>query len=144
MIKLRIDVDYPYPSRAKSFLCVALRIKKKLSKNYLRNSRVIATMINESKKDLKACWFFTPYTVPDKELLDLLNPERHEVALHVATNPNKEWKNLEKKTSGKIQYYTIHGTSHQLPNFLGQHSLFLSVQKIKRNLFGVVCQQHTD
>jgi hypothetical protein len=114
MIKLRIDVDYPYPSRAKSFLCVALRIKKKLSKNYLRNARVIATMINESKKDLKACWFFTPYTVPDKELLDLLNPERHEVALHVATNPNMEWKNLEKKTSRKIQYYTIHGTSHPL------------------------------
>ena len=87
MIKLRIDVDYPYPSRTKSFLCVALRIKSKKAKDYLKNARIIAKMINESPKEVKAYWFFTPYTIPDKKLLDLLNPEKHEVALHVANNP---------------------------------------------------------
>ncbi len=130
MIKLRIDVDYPYPSRAKSFLCVALKIKKKLSKNYLRNARVIATMINESKKDIKAYWFFTPYTIPDKELLDLLNPEKHEVALHVATNPNKEWKTLQQKTQRTIQYFTIHGTSHPLARLIWGRKLSQSRAEI--------------
>ncbi len=86
MIKLRIDVDYPYPSRAKSFLCVALGIKSKNGKDYLKNAHVIARMINESSKEVKAYWFFTPYTIPDKKLLDLLNPEKHEVALHVAND----------------------------------------------------------
>ncbi len=108
MIKLRIDVDYPYPSRVKSFLSIALRIKRKKSR--LKNARVIARMINESPKEVMAYWFFTPYTIPDKELLDLLHPERHEVALHVATNPYREWKILENETGRKINWYTIHGT----------------------------------
>ena len=95
MIKLRIDVDYPYASRAKSFLYVALRIKSTKSENYLENARVIAQMINESSKNVKAYWFFTPCTIPDNRLLDLLNAERHEVALHVANKPFEEWKALE-------------------------------------------------
>ena len=110
MIKLRIDVDYPYTSRAKSFLHVALRIKRTNDKDYLRNARIIAKMVNESQKEIKAYWFFTPYTIPDKRLLDLLNLEKHEVALHVANKPLEEWKNLESKTNRKVQYYTIHGT----------------------------------
>jgi hypothetical protein len=110
MIKLRIDVDYPYPSRAKSFLSVALRIKKRKGHDYLKNSRIIAKMINESPKEVMAYWFFTPYTIPDKKLLDLLNPERHEVALHIATNPYREWKILENETNRKVNYYTMHGT----------------------------------
>jgi hypothetical protein len=110
MIKLRIDVDYPYPSRVKSFLYVALRIKKRKSHDYLKNARIIAKMINESPKEVMAYWFFTPYTIPDKKLLDLLNPDRHEVALHVATDPYREWKTLENETYRKVNYYTIHGT----------------------------------
>ena len=130
MIKLRIDVDYPFPSRAKSFLCVALRIKSKSAKDYLKNARVIAKMINESPKDVKAYWFFTPYTIPDKRLLDLLNPEKHQVALHVANDPFKEWKTLGNQTSRKIQYYTIHGTKRVFTRLLWGRKLGQSQAKI--------------
>src|SRR5512146_3257479 len=98
MIKLRLDVDYPYPSRLKSFLHVTLRIKSKKSQDYLRNAQIIARMVNESPQQVKAYWFFTPYTIPNKRLLDLLNPEKHEVGLHVANKPFEEWKTLEKET----------------------------------------------
>ena len=118
MIKLRIDVDYPYPSRAKSFLYIALGIKKRKSKDYLKNAQVIAKMINESPKQVMAYWFFTPYTIPDKKLLDLLNPDRHEVALHVANDPYREWKILENETKRKVKYYTIHGTSRLFAQLL--------------------------
>ena len=43
MIKLRLDVDYAYPSRIKSFLYTALN--RKTDKNYLKNSKIIAKMI---------------------------------------------------------------------------------------------------
>jgi len=118
MIKIRIDVDYPYASRMKSFLYVALRIKSNKSEGYLKLSRIIAQMINESPEQIKAYWFFTPYTIPDRRMLELLNNEKHEVALHVATDPFKEWKTLEKKTNCKIQYYTIHGTQRVLARLL--------------------------
>jgi hypothetical protein len=111
MIKLRLDVDYPYPSRAKSFLYIALGIKTKKSKDYLKNARIIARMVNESPKQVMAYWFFTPYTIPDKRLLDLLTADKHEVALHVANNPYQEWKNLEKETNRTLKHYSIHGTS---------------------------------
>ncbi len=118
MIKLRIDVDYPYPSRAKSFLYVALRIKDHKSNNYLKNAFIIARMINESPREVRGYWFFTPYTVPNQELLGLLNPERHEVALHVANKPVEEWKVLEEKTNRKVTYYTIHGTQRVFARLL--------------------------
>jgi hypothetical protein len=117
-IKIRIDVDYPYASRARSILAVALGIKNKKSRRYLINARIIARMINESPKNVHAYWFFTPYTIPDQQLLELLNPERHEVALHVATKPYEEWKSLEKQTQRNIKYYTIHGTNHVLMRLL--------------------------
>jgi len=110
MIKLRIDVDYPYPSRAKSFLYIALRMKRRKGKDYLKNAQIIAKMINESPKQVMAYWFFTPYTIPDEKLLELLIPDRHEIGLHVATNPYEEWKVLENETKRKVNYYTIHGT----------------------------------
>ena len=110
MIKLRIDVDYPYASRAKSFLYIALRVKSTKSKDYLNNARIIVKMINESPKDVKAYWFFTPYTIPDQRLLNLLNHQKHEVALHVANKPFEEWKDLENKSNRTVKYYTIHGT----------------------------------
>jgi hypothetical protein len=117
-IKLRLDVDYPYPSRSKSFLYLSLGIKNGNDKDYLRNAHVIAKMINESPKAVAAYWFFTPYTIPDKKLLELLNPERHEVALHVATDPYREWKILENETDRTVQYYTIHGTSRLFAQLL--------------------------
>ena len=46
MIKLRMDVDYPYPSRFQSFLFTVLN--RKIGKNYLKNSKIIAKMVNES------------------------------------------------------------------------------------------------
>ncbi len=118
MIKLRIDVDYPYPSRAKSFLYVGFRIKKRKSVNYLKNARIIAKMINESPEEVMAYWFFTPYTIPDEKFLGLLNPSRHEVGLHVATNPYREWKILENETNRTVNYYTIHGTESHIAQLL--------------------------
>jgi hypothetical protein len=117
VIKLRLDVDYAYPSRAKSFVYLALGVKKK-SRNYLKNSKIIARMVNESQKQVMAYWFFTPYTIPDKKLLSLLNPERHEIALHIATDPYKEWKILENETKRTVKYYTIHGTSRVIAQLL--------------------------
>jgi len=112
MIKIRLDVDYAYPSRWKSFLYTAL--KRKTEKNYLKNSKIIARMINESPIDVKAYWFFTPFTLPDTETLELLNSDKHEIALHIAVDAYKELKNLEKVTNTQIKYYTVHGTERLL------------------------------
>ncbi|MGB9841205.1 MAG: hypothetical protein ACPLKZ_00600 [Candidatus Bathyarchaeales archaeon] len=116
MLTLRIDVDYPYPSRLRSFIYTALGIS--VGKDYLKNSKILARMINESPRQVKAYWFFTPKTIPDAELLKLLNPERHEVALHIANEPYKELQLLEKKTGRKIRYYTVHGTSRLLARLM--------------------------
>jgi hypothetical protein len=116
LIKLRIDVDYAYPSRQKSFLHTALNAK--VGKDYLRNSKILARMINESPVEVKAYWFFTPKTIPDKDLLQMLNPDKHEVALHVATDPYGEMEALQKATERTIRYYTIHGTARLLGRLL--------------------------
>ena len=116
LIKLRIDVDYPYPSRIRSFIYVALGIKT--SGSYLRNSKIIAKMINESNENMKAYWFFTPKTIPDKELLTLLDNSKHEIGLHVVNNSKKELRRLEEATRRKINYYTIHGTSRLLARIM--------------------------
>ena len=122
MIKLRLDVDYPYPSRMKSFLATALNIKT--SRNYLKNSKIIVKMINESPREVRAYWFFTPYTTPDKELLQLLRPDRHEVALHVATDPYAELERLEKATNRKLRFYTVHGTARLLARLMWRRKLW--------------------
>ncbi len=116
MITLRIDVDYAYPSRAKSFLFTV--INKRTNNHYLKNSKIIARMINESHKNVKAYWFFTPHTVPNKQLLRLLNVDRHEIALHVVNNPMKELKQLESLIQKDIKYFTIHGTSRILARII--------------------------
>lgn len=118
---LRLDVDYAFPSREKSFIYTALGIKK--GANYLKNSKIIAKMINESKRDVKAVWFFTPYTIPDKELLEMLTPDRHEVGLHVANKPFQELDNLEKATGRKLRYYTVHGTERILGRIIWRRKL---------------------
>jgi len=109
LIKLRIDVDYPYPSRTRSFIYTALGIK--VGRDYLQNPKILAKMINESPKEVKAYWFFTPKTIPDKELLEMLHEDRHEVALHIINKPYKERELLEKQTGRKMNFYTIHGTA---------------------------------
>jgi len=45
-IILTIDVDYAFPSRIKGFIFAALGLK--IGKDYLRNARIIARMINDS------------------------------------------------------------------------------------------------
>jgi hypothetical protein len=112
LIKLRIDIDYPYPSRIRSFIYTALSVKT--SNKYLKNSKIIAKMINESNKNVKAYWFFTLKTIPDKELLTLLGNNKHEIGLHIVNDPYKELKLLEEATGRKLNYYTIHGTSRSL------------------------------
>jgi hypothetical protein len=131
-IKLRLDVDYAYPSRAKSFFFLALGIKRK-SRNYLKNAKIIARMVNESQKTVTAYWFFTPYTLPDKKILDALNPDKHEVALHVATDTFKEWKILENKTGRTVKYYTIHGTSRVIAQLLWGRKIGQKQAKIPRD-----------
>lgn len=75
-------------------------------------------MFNTSQEEIKAYWFFTIKTLPDKELLAMLNNSKHEIALHIVNSPNYEHKLLETITKRKIEYYTIHGTSHLLSRFL--------------------------
>jgi len=116
LIKLRIDVDYPYPSRLRSFIYTALGIKA--GGDYLKNSKILARMINESPKEVKAYWFFTPTTMPDQQLMRLLNEKRHEVALHIANRPYEEKALLEKTTGRKIEYYTVHGTARFLARLM--------------------------
>jgi hypothetical protein len=128
MIKLRIDVDYPYPSRAQSFLYTALN--RRTGKNYLKNSKIIAKMINESLREVKAYWFFTHRTIPDRELLKLLCWDKHEVALHVANNPYAELKLLEKATGRKISYYTVHGTARLLARIIWRRRLWESEAQV--------------
>ena len=116
LMRLRIDVDYPYSSRTKSFLYVGLGVKT--DRDYLRNSKILSKMINESKKNVKAYWFFTPKTIPDQELLTLLKGSKHEVALHIVNEPKKELIQLEKATRRKIRYYTTHGTARLLARIM--------------------------
>jgi hypothetical protein len=121
VIKLRIDVDYAYPSRLKSFFCTAFGFK--IGRNYLKNSKIIARMIDDSKKEVKAYWFFTHQTVPDRELLELLDANKQEVALHVATNPFQELHLLQKTANRQINYYTVHGTERLLGRLIWRRRL---------------------
>jgi hypothetical protein len=121
MIKIRLDVDYPYPSRFQSFLFTTIDTRP--SKNYLKNSKILAKMFNESPEELMAYWFFTPQTIPDAELLAMLHPDRHEVALHVATHPYPEWERLEKATKRKVKYYTVHGTARLVARLMWRRKI---------------------
>ena len=75
-------------------------------------------MINESLREVKAYWFFTRQTVPDRQLLSLLNLDRHEIALHVVNNPREELKQLESSVQKNIKHYTVHGTSRLLARII--------------------------
>jgi len=112
MIRIRIDVDYPYTSRIRSFVYTALNLRA--GKDYLKNAKITAGMINKSKREVKAYWFFTTKTIPDNELLTLIDNQKHEVALHIVNDPVQELRLLEQKTGRNINYYTIHGTARFL------------------------------
>jgi hypothetical protein len=114
--KLRMDVDYAYPWRLKSFFYTIIGIK--MGHDYLKNSKIMARMINESTRRVKAYWFFTPTTIPDAELIRLLTRDKHEIALHVATRPSEELKLLEQATNRTINYYTVHGTERLLARLM--------------------------
>jgi hypothetical protein len=131
MIKLRLDVDYAYPSRNKSLICTALRIQPK--KDYLKNRKIIAKMVNETSQEIMAYWFFTPLTLPDKEMMDLMTPRRHEAALHIANNPYKEMDVLEKLTNQKLRYYTIHGTERLLGRIIWRRKLWQARAPVPEN-----------
>ena len=90
----------------------------RISKDYLKNSKIIARMLNDSPMDVKAYWFFTTKTIPDATLLTMLNTSKHEVALHITNYPFKEKKNLETKTGRTIKYFTIHGTARLIMRIL--------------------------
>lgn len=120
MIRLRIDVDYPYPSRIKSFIFVLLGIN--VSKDYLKNPKAIARMINASTAFVKAYWFFTVRTIPDAELMNLLDNDKHEIALHVVNDPRVELRVLERATGKRIKYYTIHGAARLLAKIVWRQS----------------------
>ncbi len=92
MITFRVDVDYPYPSRIRSFIYTTTGIK--MGRDYLKNSKIAAKMINESSKEVRTYWFFTPETIPDKEMMGLLDPAKHEVGLHIANDPLGEMRLL--------------------------------------------------
>lgn len=116
MIKFRIDVDYPYPSRMKSFICTATGIR--FQKDYLKNPKIIARMINESNEQIRAIWFFTPATVPNKEILQLLGNEKHEIGVHIVNRPCQELKRLDEATGRKARYYTMHGVDRFLARII--------------------------
>ncbi len=90
----------------------------RISKDYLKNSKIIARMINDSPMEVKAYWFFTTKTIPDATLLTMLNTSKHEVALHMINHPFKEKKILETKTGKTIKYFTIHGTARLIMRIL--------------------------
>jgi hypothetical protein len=135
LIKLRLDVDYPYPSRVRSFIFTTIGIR--IDKDYLKNSKILARMINETTRQVKTTWFFTPKTIPDNELLNLLNNQRHEVALHVVNKPFAEWKNLERVTGTRVKYYTVHGTERRLARIMWRRGTARS-PKIPSN-FPLLC-----
>jgi hypothetical protein len=116
LLRIRIDVDYPYPSRLRSFIYTTLGLRA--GSDYLKNSKIVAKMINDSGIEVRAYWFFTPKTIPEKELLGLLDNSKHEVALHVVNKPYEELKLLEESTGKKINYYTIHGTARLLARIM--------------------------
>jgi len=130
-MKLRLDVDYPYPSRIKSFLFIALN--KKTGKDYLKNAKIIARMINETPRKIQAYWFFTTRTEPDDEIMQLLQSNIHEIGLHVANDPNWELKRLEQVTGRKIRFYTIHGTARMVARMIWRRKIWEAQAQIPQN-----------
>lgn len=116
MITFRIDVDYPYNNRLKSFISVFFN--SKLGNGYLDNAKIIAKMINNSEKNTKAFWFFTYATIPDREMIELLQNEKHELCLHAVKDVHNEQKLLEEKLGTKILFFNKHGVRRILTKII--------------------------
>jgi hypothetical protein len=113
-----IHCDYPYPSRWKSFFYTFLGGRWLFGKkDYLRNAKIIATMINQSVHSNKAYWFFTYKTLPDEEMLRILREilSRHEICLHIVKDQKSELHKLVNSLNKYvvfpyvIRYYSLHG-----------------------------------
>lgn len=91
---------------------------KTSSPDYLMNAQIIAQAINTSNLDVEAYWFFTPYTIPNKPLLQLLSNKKHHIGLHIINNPQRELRALQLATEMPILYYTIHGTTNILSQLI--------------------------
>jgi hypothetical protein len=128
LIKLRIDVDYLYPSRMRSFINTISNIR--IGRDSFKNSKILAQMINDSPEEVKAFWFFTTHTIPDGDLLRLIDNPKHVVALHVVKDAAKELSQLEKATSKQVDYYTIHGTARLFGRVLWRRNIRDPVPKI--------------
>ena len=121
MLRLRFDVDYAYNSRIKSV--INMWGYRNNDCCYLSEAKVIALLINASEMPVKAYWFFTPYTLPDKTLLSLLTPDKHVIGLHVIKDPVVELVKLEAATGRKVEYYTIHGTGSLIGQLLWRRKI---------------------
>jgi|WetSurMetagenome_2_1015567.scaffolds.fasta_scaffold20175_4 hypothetical protein len=128
MLIFRVDVDYVFPSRLKSFVYTFFRWRSE--RDYLLFAKVLAKIFNRSKLDVKVYWFFSSYNFPDAEMLELLKSDRHEVGLHVINNPEKELRQLETVVNQKINYYTIHGTARLLGQIIWHRRLGQKQAKI--------------
>jgi len=115
MKTLKIEVDYPYPSRVKSAVFLAVR-RVPHSWDYLVLCKILAQLINESANHVEAWWFFTYLTLPDRELVDWIDNPRHRIGLHVVSDPVQEKALLEDRIGTKVSHFTIHGVTAR--NFL--------------------------
>lgn len=132
-LKIRVDVDYAYPSRLKSFFFTFLGWNPHFS-DYLRNCKIMARIINKSKVDVKVYWFFTYLTRPDSELLGLLNNSKHEIGLHLVKDGEKELPKL----GCDIRFYTVHGIDNFLAKVLWKRRS-QPLSSCVGELFGDVC-----
>ena len=131
MLRLRFDVDYPYHSRLNSVLYMwGYRASYWY---YLNEAKAIALLINASQVDVKAYWFFTPYTLPDKTLLSLLTPDKHVIGLHVINSPEAELAKLESIVGRKVEYYTVHGTDSLAGQFIWHRKIGQKVIEVPKD-----------
>lgn len=131
MLRLRFDVDYAYNSRVKSVLSMVGY--RDSCWYYLMEAKVIALLINASEVPVKAYWFFTPYTLPDKTLLSLLTHDKHVVGLHVVNKPDAELAMLQSITGRKVEYYTIHGTGNLFGQLIWQRKIGQKVAVVPKD-----------
>lgn len=116
-LNLRVDVDYAYPSRLKSFFLMALGVKRHC-RGYLAYAKFIARLVNRSPLGVRVYWFFTVHTLPDGELLGLLTNGRHVVGLHVVNDAVAESAVLQRLVKAPVKFFSIHGTDNLFAQLL--------------------------
>lgn len=73
----------------------------------MRDSKVLCKLLNEY--EATALWFPTILTIPDKELLGLLDAGGHEIGCQVIWDED-EIEKLQAEIGREIRFYVIHGT----------------------------------